>query len=151
MSPAEFMRNYWQKKPLLVRGAIPAFSQNPELISPISSKELYELASYDLVESRLVKRNPWTMEHGPHTVRSIPKINQKDWTLLIQGMESWHPAAAQVLSWFRFIPDYRLDDLMISIAGPGGGVGPHFDSYDVFLIQMSGRRRWRISKQEDLT
>jgi 50S ribosomal protein L16 3-hydroxylase len=66
-------------------------------------------------------------------------------------MEAVHPAAAKVLSWFRFIPDARLDDLMISIAGPGGGVGPHFDSYDVFLIQMSGRRRWRISKQKDLT
>ena len=144
MSPTEFMRDYWQKKPLLVRGAIPAFTQNPDLLSPISSKELYELAGYDLVESRLIKRNPWTLEHGPHTPRSIPKISQKDWTLLIQGMEGWHPAAAEVLSWFRFIPDYRLDDLMISVAGPGGGVGPHLDSYDVFLIQMEGRRTWKI-------
>jgi 50S ribosomal protein L16 3-hydroxylase len=74
----------------------------------------------------------------------MPKLSDKNWTLLVQGMEGLHPAAAKVLSWFRFIPDYRLDDLMISIAGPGGGVGPHLDSYDVFLIQMSGRRRWQI-------
>ena len=147
MSPTEFMRDYWQKKPLLVRGAIPAFGMNPELESPISNKELYELAGYDLVESRLVKSHPWRLEHGPHAMRSIPKITQKNWTMLIQGMEGWHPAAAKVLSWFRFIPDYRLDDLMISIAGPGGGVGPHLDSYDVFLIQMQGRRTWKIQSQ----
>jgi 50S ribosomal protein L16 3-hydroxylase len=144
MSPSEFMREYWQKKPLLVRGAIPAFSQTANLQSPISSAELYDLAGHDLVESRLIKSHPWRLEHGPHTSRSIPKISQKDWTLLIQGMEGWHPAAATVLSWFRFIPDYRLDDLMISIAGPGGSVGPHLDSYDVFLIQMEGRRNWKI-------
>jgi 50S ribosomal protein L16 3-hydroxylase len=138
------MREYWQKKPLLVRGAIPAFAQQADLKSPISEKELFDLAGYDLVESRLVQSKPWRLAHGPHKARALPKLTQKDWTLLIQGMEGWHPAAATVLSWFRFIPDYRLDDLMISIAGPGGGVGPHLDSYDVFLLQMEGRRQWKI-------
>lgn len=155
ISPKRFMAQHWHKRPLLVRGAIPAFSlatQNGgKLESPISAKELMAFALQDRVESRLVKSKPWMFEHGPFTKRAIPAIHQSDWTLLLQGMEAHHPAAATILSWFRFIPDARLDDLMISIAGIGGGVGPHFDSYDVFLIQMSGRRRWRISDQKDLT
>lgn len=155
MSPAEFMKRYWHKKPLLVRGAIPAFAlcaqNNESLDSPISYSELVELANQENVESRLIQSKPWRFTQGPFSKKSIPKIQHPDWTLLLQGMESHHPAAANILSWFRFIPDARLDDLMISIAGIGGGVGPHFDSYDVFLIQMSGRRQWRISGQSDLS
>jgi 50S ribosomal protein L16 3-hydroxylase len=149
------MQRNWHKKPLLVRGAIPAFKlcakNNEALTSPISAEELFQFANRDTVESRLIKAKPWSFEHGPFKSKSIPSLNKSDWTLLLQGMDAHHPAAAKVLSWFRFIPDARLDDLMISIAGIGGGVGPHFDSYDVFLIQMSGRRRWRISKQKDLS
>ena len=155
MSPAEFMKRYWHKKPLLVRGAIPAFAlcaQNNEFLdSPISYSELVELANQEHVESRLIQSKPWRFTQGPFSKKSIPKIQQPEWTLLLQGMEVHHPAAANILSWFRFIPDARLDDLMISIAGVGGGVGPHFDSYDVFLIQMSGKRQWRISGQTDLS
>ena len=155
ISPDRFMKQYWQKKPLLVRGAIPAFSlatQNGECLdSPVSADALIKLASEDGVESRLIKSNPWSFDAGPFSKKLLPALTKKNWTLLVQGMESHHPAAAKVLSWFRFIPDARLDDLMISIAGIGGGVGPHFDSYDVFLIQMSGRRRWQISKQKDLS
>jgi 50S ribosomal protein L16 3-hydroxylase len=91
------------------------------------------------------------MARGPFARKSIPAISQANWTLLLQGADTLHPAAKTVLSWFRFIPDVRLDDLMISIAGLGGGVGPHVDSYDVFLIQMSGRRHWKISTQKDLS
>jgi 50S ribosomal protein L16 3-hydroxylase len=155
ISPEAFMKRYWHKKPLLVRGAIPAFqlhAQNDEVLdSPISYPELVQLAGKETVESRLIQSKPWRFAQGPFNKQSIPKIQQPDWTLLLQGMEAHHPAAANILSWFRFIPDARLDDLMISIAGIGGGVGPHFDSYDVFLIQMSGRRRWRISQQTDLS
>ena len=156
ISPKRFMKDYWQKKPLLVRGAIPAFSlasQNGEssLTSPISYEELIDLSGHDDVESRLIQSRPWRFQHGPFQKKAIPGLKKSDWTLLLQGMEAHHPAAANILSWFRFIPDARLDDLMISIAGIGGGVGPHFDSYDVFLIQMSGRRQWRISEQKDLT
>ena len=155
ISPNLFMERYWHKKPLLVRKAIPAFSlamQNSEdLDSPIPASELIQLASQDSVESRLIKANPWSFDTGPFTKKSIPALSRPNWTLLLQGMEAHHPAAAKILSWFRFIPDARLDDLMISIAGIGGGVGPHFDSYDVFLIQMSGRRRWQISQQKDLS
>jgi 50S ribosomal protein L16 3-hydroxylase len=155
ISPNLFMKRYWHKKPLLVRGAIPAFglaTQNGEdLDSPVSAAELIQLASQDGVESRLIKANPWSFDTGPFTKKSIPALSKSNWTLLLQGMEAHHPAAAKILSWFRFIPDARLDDLMVSIAGIGGGVGPHFDSYDVFLIQMSGRRRWQISQQKDLS
>jgi 50S ribosomal protein L16 3-hydroxylase len=149
------MKAYWHKKPLMVRGAIPAFElakQMGERIgSAISPEELFKIAAKDMVESRLIKAKPWSFANGPFKQKSLPRLETPDWTLLLQGMEAWHPAAAKVLSWFRFIPDARLDDLMISVAGPGGGVGPHFDSYDVFLIQMSGRRRWRISEQKDLS
>ena len=147
------MKEYWQKKPLLVRQAIPAFAlakaSNTPLESPISAQELIYLASKQETESRLVHANSWNLKHGPFKPKQIPKLHSKDWTLLLQGMEMHHPAAQTILSWFRFIPDSRLDDLMISLAGPGGGVGPHLDSYDVFLIQMAGRRHWRISEQTD--
>ena len=154
-SPQQFMKSYWHKKPLLVRGAIPAFElakhQGEALESAISAEELFKISGIETVESRLIKAKPWTITNGPFRKKSLPSLDTQDWTLLLQGMEARHPAAANILSWFRFIPDARLDDMMISIAGPGGGVGPHFDSYDVFLIQMSGRRRWRISEQKDLS
>ena len=155
ISPQQFMARYWHKKPLLIRGAIPAFALSTQsgesLDSPIPTKELLKFALEDNVQTRLVKSNPWSFDNGPFSKRVLPSINKPNWTLLLQGMEAHHPAAANILSWFRFIPDARLDDLMISIAGIGGGVGPHFDSYDVFLIQMSGRRQWRISEQKDLS
>jgi len=155
ISPQKFMKTYWHKKPLLIRGAIPAFKLakevNEPLSSPISAEGLFKIAGNDATESRLIKAKPWSFTEGPFQKKTLPKINASNWTLLLQGMEAHHPAAAKILSWFRFIPDARLDDLMISIAGPGGGVGPHFDSYDVFLIQMAGRRRWQISEQKDLS
>ena len=155
ISPQQFMQQYWHKKPLLVRAAIPAFAlakaAGEPLESPISPAELALLASHPDSESRLIQSKPWKMAHGPFSRKSIPAISQANWTLLLQGADTLHPAAKTVLSWFRFIPDVRLDDLMISLAGPGGGVGPHVDSYDVFLIQMSGRRHWKISTQDDLS
>jgi len=155
MSPQKFMKTYWHKKPLLVRGAIPAFALSAQmgepLSSPISRDGLFKIAGDDIEQSRLVHSQPWSFAEGPFKKKVLPAVNTPNWTLLLQGMEARHPAAAKILSWFRFIPDARLDDLMISIAGLGGGVGPHFDSYDVFLIQMAGRRRWQISAQKDLS
>jgi 50S ribosomal protein L16 3-hydroxylase len=149
------MQQHWHKKPLLVRGAIPAFAlakaAGEPLESPISASDLAVLAGHPDSESRLIRSKPWKMARGPFSRKSIPSISQANWTLLLQGADTLHPAAKTVLSWFRFIPDVRLDDLMISLAGPGGGVGPHVDSYDVFLIQMSGRRHWKISTQDDLS
>jgi len=155
MSPQKFMRTHWHKRPLLVRGAIPAFALSARmgepLSSPISRDGLFKIAGNDIEQSRLIQSKPWSFTEGPFKKKALPAVNTPNWTLLLQGMEARHPAAAKILSWFRFIPDARLDDLMISIAGLGGGVGPHFDSYDVFLIQMAGRRRWQISAQKDLT
>jgi 50S ribosomal protein L16 3-hydroxylase len=149
------MREYWHKRPLLIRNAIPSFAlakaQGQALQSPISAKVLFNYAGDGHSEARLVKAKPWQLEYGPFRKGQLPSLQSQDWTLLVQGVEARHPAAANVLSWFRFIPDARLDDLMISIAGVGGGVGPHVDSYDVFLIQMEGRRRWKISAQSDLS
>lgn len=147
LSPAQFMRRHWQKKPLVVRQAIPGFQ--PLLSRPA----LFKLAAGEHVESRLITHQAkgWRMKQGPFGARGLPPLNQKAWTLLVQGVDLHEPAAHALLQQFRFLPDARLDDLMISFATEGGGVGPHFDSYDVFLLQASGRRRWRIGRQKDLT
>ena len=145
ITPAEFLRDYWHKKPLLIRQALPGFQ-------PFLSRDaLFALAAQEDVESRLISRSDgqWKLQSGPHA--ALPAPEQADWTLLVQGVNLHNDAADALLRQFRFIPDVRLDDLMISYAGDGGGVGPHFDSYDVFLLQAHGSRRWRISKQKDLT
>jgi 50S ribosomal protein L16 3-hydroxylase len=146
LSPAQFMRRHWQKKPLLVRQALPGFK-------PLLSRaDLFAMAADEDVESRLIvqKGDGWKMKQGPMARRSLPPVNQPGWTLLVQSVDSHHDSVHALLQQFRFVPDARLDDLMISYATEGGGVGPHFDSYDVFLLQASGRRRWKIGRQADL-
>ncbi len=141
------MRRHWQKKPLLIRQAIPGFQ-------PILSRSaLFDLASQETVESRLIVRKPqgWALKSGPFRRTALPPFKQPGWTLLVQGVDQHDDAVHELLKRFRFVPDARLDDLMISWASKGGGVGPHFDSYDVFLLQASGQRRWRIGRQKDLT
>ena len=147
LSPSQFMRRHWQKKPLLVRQAIPQFSP------PVLRADLFVLAAQEGVESRLVQlvKGVWKLRHGPFQRRSLPALSQPDWTLLVQGVDLHHDAVNALMQQFRFVPDARLDDLMISYASDGGGVGPHFDSYDVFLLQAHGRRRWRIGRQKDLS
>lgn len=147
MSPARFMQRYWQKKPLLIRNAFPGFQ--PLLTRP----ELFALAAQESVESRLIVHKPagWQLRHGPFARTAFPPLKQKRWTLLVQGVDLHLDAAHDLLGRFRFVPDARLDDLMISWASDGGGVGPHFDSYDVFLLQASGQRLWRIGRQKDLS
>jgi len=147
LSPAQFMHRHWQKKPLLVRQAIPGFQ-------PLLNRAaLFKLAAGEQVESRLIVQQAkgWRMKQGPFAPRGLPPLNQKAWTLLVQGVDLHDAGAHELLQKFRFVPDARLDDLMISFATEGGGVGPHFDSYDVFLLQASGRRRWRIGRQKDLS
>jgi 50S ribosomal protein L16 3-hydroxylase len=146
LSPRQFMKRHWQKKPLLVRGAIAPFR------APIGRVELFAMAGRDEVESRAIVRQGerWQVKHGPFARRALPPLAQPGWTLLLQGMDLHHPSAHALLNRFRFVPDARLDDLMISWASDGGGVGPHFDSYDVFLLQAAGRRRWRIGRQREL-
>jgi len=139
------MRRHWQKKPLLVRGAWPGVTP------PLARPALFELAQREDVESRLVRRSGsrWQMRRGPFGKRSLPPLSQPDWTLLVQGVDLHHDGASAMLDRFRFVPAARLDDLMISFATPGGGVGPHLDSYDVFLLQVHGRRRWRVGPVAD--
>jgi 50S ribosomal protein L16 3-hydroxylase len=149
LSPAQFMARHWQKQPLLVRQALPGVRP------PVTRDEAFALAARAEVESRLVVRSgrgraqAWSLDHGPLPRRRLPPLSQPGWTVLVQGLNQWVPAADELLGRFRFVPQARLDDLMVSWATEGGGVGPHFDSYDVFLIQVEGRRRWRIGRMPD--
>lgn len=160
LSPAQFMRKHWQKKPLLIRQALPG------VLPPIDRASLFDLAAQEDVESRLIVHQPvvareggqgarkaaapaWQLKHGPLPRRSLPPLKQPGWTLLVQGLDLHVPAAYELLQRFRFVPDARLDDVMISYATDGGGVGPHYDSYDVFLLQVHGTRRWRIGPLRD--
>lgn len=147
LTPTQFMRRYWQKKPFLIRQAMPGIA------SPVTRDELFKLAGNDDVESRLVThfRRRWKLDHGPFDTTALPRTAQRDWTLLVQGVDLHDDRARALLDRFRFVPDARLDDLMISYAADGGGVGPHFDSYDVFLLQVHGKRHWRIGAQRDLS
>ena len=142
LTPAEFMRDHWQRKPLLVRRA--AAENAPR----ISRKRMFEMAARDDVESRLVVNDAgkWSVRNGPIPRRALPAIGTPGWTLLVQGVDLHDDAAHRLLCRFRFIADARLDDLMLSFASDGGGVGPHVDSYDVFLLQVEGRRRWRVGR-----
>ncbi len=147
LSPDQFMKRHWHKKPLLIRQAIPDFQ-------PLLSRaELMELAAQEEVESRLVVRKSqgWTLKQGPFAKKALPPFKQAGWTVLVQGVDLHDESVHQLAQQFRFVPDARMDDLMISYATDGGGVGPHFDSYDVFLLQAQGQRRWRIGRQKDLT
>jgi 50S ribosomal protein L16 3-hydroxylase len=142
LSPAQFMRRHWHRAPRLVRQAVPGIAP------PLSRSELFALAARDEVESRLVVRDgrQWSLRSGPLPRRALPALSQPNWTLLVQGLDLHLDTAHTLLSRFRFVPDARLDDLMLSYASDGGGVGPHVDSYDVFLLQVTGRRRWRYGR-----
>ena len=146
-APTAFLRRFWQKEAHLVRGAMPGFA------GLFSRDELFALVGRDDVESRVVVRSGrrWTMEHGPFRRTYWKTMPATGWTLLVQGVNLHSDAADALLRRFAFLPYARLDDLMVSYAAPGGGVGPHFDSYDVFLLQGEGRRRWRYGRQADLS
>jgi len=145
IAPRDFLARYWQKRPLLVRGAVPGFR------GAASKRELFALAARDDAESRLVTqtRGRWSLRHGPFAARELASLEPRNWTLLVQGVNEFVPTADALMRRFAFVPYARLDDVMVSYAVPGGGVGPHFDSYDVFLLQGFGRRRWRVSAQKD--
>lgn len=147
LSVNEFLRDYWQKKPLLIRGAFPDFDG---LLSP---QQLIELACTEDVQARLVTqlRGQFDLQYSPFAAEDFNHFGKAKWSVLVQGVNHHLPEAAALLKHFDFIPHARLDDLMVSYAPPGGGVGPHFDSYDVFLLQGKGHRRWQISTQADHT
>lgn len=145
LTPEQFLKEHWQKKPLLVRGALPDFQ------CPVTPEELAGLACEEEVESRLILEKdgerPWQVEHGPFPEARFPELPESHWTLLVQEINKHVPEFALLQDAFNFIPNWRLDDVMVSFAPPEGTVGPHADNYDVFLIQGSGRRRWQISSQ----
>lgn len=145
LTPAQFLRRHWQKKPMLVRKAMAGF------IGPLSADALFALAARDDVESRIVlhEGGRWSLAHGPFRRADRRALPRRNWTLLVQGVNLHVREADALLRRFDFIPHARLDDVMVSFAAPGGGVGPHVDSYDVFLLQGIGRRRWRTSLQRD--
>ncbi|MGE0358501.1 MAG: cupin domain-containing protein [Burkholderiales bacterium] len=143
---ADFLRRYWQKRPLLVRGAFPGF------VDPLDARGVLGLACSPDAESRVVRHEggTWTLAHGPFTRAALSRRPRRDWTVLVQDTNHFSAGAAALLERFAFVPHARVDDLMVSYAVPGGSVGPHVDSYDVFLVQGSGRRRWQVSRQRDL-
>ncbi|MDE1714863.1 cupin domain-containing protein [Chromobacterium amazonense] len=145
MSPEHFLAEYWHKKPLLIRGALTDVGPH------VDFSVLSQLAQRDDAESRLIeyKNEKWHLERGPFRASRFRRLGETDWTLLVQGVNHHLPHIDDILWRFNFIPYARLDDLMISYAPPGGTVGPHFDAYDVFLLQVGGKKRWQISSQHD--
>lgn len=146
ITPSEFLKEYWQKKPLLIPQAIPGFN------GLLDANALAGLSCEEEVQSRIVikEANNWRLEDGPFDDDTFAKLPEKDWTLLVQSVNHFLPEASELLQQFNFIPQARLDDLMVSYAPEGGSVGPHFDSYDVFLLQGQGTRLWKVSDQTNL-
>lgn len=148
-----FLRDYWQKKPLLFRQAFPG------LQSPLSADELAGLSCVDGIHSRLIFESAeyspngraWSVHHGPFDENDFAQLPENGWSLLVSDVEKHVPAARELIDAFRFIPDWRIDDLMISYAPPGASVGAHVDAYDVFLLQLQGTRHWMISESFDKT
>ena len=147
MPPAEFLRDYWQKRPLLVRNAFPGFE------SPLSPEDLAGLACEDLALSRIVMHDRdndrWQLRTGPFPEELFPTLPHQDWTLLVQDVDKWDAGVAALLPRFDFLPRWRIDDVMVSFAAPGGSVGAHVDQYDVFLLQAQGHRRWQVDAGDD--
>ena len=142
MSAKAFLRDYWQKKPLLIRNAFPGFE------SPIQPEDLAGLACEEMALSRIVshdrQRDAWTLRSGPFAEEEFPGMPDHDWTLLVQDVDKWDADVRGVLRHFDFLPRWRIDDVMVSFAATGGSVGAHVDQYDVFLLQAQGQRRWQI-------
>ena len=143
LPPARFLCDYWQKRPLLIRGAFPQFH------NALTPEDLAGLACEEAALSRIVlhdpKRDRWTLRQGPFAEADFAKLPKSHWSLLVQDVDKWDSDVAALLGHFTFLPSWRVDDVMVSYATDGGGVGPHVDNYDVFLVQGRGRRRWRIS------
>lgn len=143
ISESRFLREYWQQKPLLLPQALPGFA------SPISADEIAGFAMESFIESRLVanSRGVWTQQEGPFSAEDFNRDDE--WTLLVQGLDQWHGGVGALRTHVDFLPRWRFDDIMVSYAVDGAGVGPHFDRYDVFLLQADGSREWRIGDHCD--
>ena len=142
ISIEQFLAEYWQKKPVLIRNAFPGFE------SPVDPDEIAGLALEEDIESRIIvedgEEHKWQLLNGPFEESIFSELPKEKWTLLVQGVDQWVPEIADIISLFNFIPSWRRDDLMVSFAPKGGSVGPHYDNYDVFLIQATGQRKWQV-------
>ncbi|MFD2166805.1 JmjC domain-containing protein [Thalassotalea euphylliae] len=138
LTPEKFLEEYWQKKPLLIKAGFENFED------PLSADELAGLAMEEELESRIISnnQNTWNVSHGPF--EDFSTFGENNWTLLVQAVNNWSEATGQLLKPFQFIPNWRIDDVMVSFSTPGGGVGPHLDQYDVFIIQGEGKRHWKV-------
>lgn len=149
LSAEQFLSEFWQKKPLLIRQGL------PEFVSPVTPDDLAGLSLEANVESRLISEDlqgaPWVLEQGPFTEERFNSLPDSNWTLLIQQLDAWSSEVEELKRRFNFIPDWRIDDVMASYAPRGGSVGPHFDHYDVFLVQAYGSRRWKLGQRCDET
>lgn len=147
MPPARFLREYWQKKPLLIRSAFPGF------VTPIEPEDLAGLACEEMALSRIISHDRasdrYSLRTGPFAEDEFPGMPHRDWTLLVQDVDKWDADVAALLAHFDFLPRWRIDDIMVSFAAPGGSVGAHVDQYDVFLLQAKGHRRWQIDASDD--
>jgi 50S ribosomal protein L16 3-hydroxylase len=143
LTPELFLKDYWQKKPLLIKGAFKDFTD------PIDANELAGLAMENEIESRIIanQNNQWQVEHGPFT--SFEQFGEQNWTLLVQAVNNWSRDTQALLSAVDFIPQWRIDDVMVSFSTPNGGVGAHLDQYDVFIIQGEGKRRWQVGAPDN--
>jgi 50S ribosomal protein L16 3-hydroxylase len=143
ITPEQFLKEYWQKKPLLIKGAFKDFTD------PIDANELAGLAMESEIESRIIanQNNQWQVEHGPF--ESFDKFGETDWTLLVQAVNNWSSETQTLLAAVDFIPKWRIDDVMVSFSTPNGGVGAHLDQYDVFIIQGEGKRRWQVGAPDN--
>ena len=139
LTPELFLKEYWQKKPLLIKGGFNAFND------PLSADELAGLAMEQELESRIIAHDNaknWQVKHGPF--EDFSEFGEQNWTLLVQAVNNWSENTSQLLEPFKFLPNWRIDDVMVSFSTPGGGVGPHLDKYDVFITQGEGKRRWQV-------
>lgn len=144
LTPAAFLKTYWQKKPLLIKKAFKNFTD------PLSADELAGLAMEEHIQSRIIAKTSnqnWLVEHGPF--EDYTPFGESDWSLLVQATNNWSENTNSLLSAFNFVPNWRLDDVMVSFSTPNGGVGPHLDQYDVFIIQGEGKRHWQVGLPDD--
>ncbi|WP_146268068.1 JmjC domain-containing protein, partial [Stenotrophomonas maltophilia] len=148
MAPATFLRDFWQKRPLLIRNAFPDFQ------TPVQPEDLAGLACEEGVLARLIEHDKaldgWRVRSGPFQEDVFPALPDHDWTLLVQDVDKWDPDVRALIEHFNFLPRWRMDDVMISFAATGGSVGAHVDQYDVFLLQAHGHRRWQIDASESI-
>jgi len=148
MAPATFLRDFWQKRPLLIRNAFPDFQ------TPVQPEDLAGLACEEGVLARLIQHDKaqdgWRVRSGPFQEDVFPALPDRDWTLLVQDVDKWDPDVRALIEHFNFLPRWRMDDVMISFAATGGSVGAHVDQYDVFLLQAHGHRRWQIDASESI-